>query len=211
MPAICFATSGLRTIRPYSLEALLLSPETRGDIGELLSRHPFVKPLVGGAVFQASQMLDVRPNLDVVEIALTDLARNNRLPTIPSHLILRMLAMQILRQLIHVLRLGVTAHETNTGDVVPILFDKRIEHHGGKRFTDVPPQIFRMTSRTMAGTIGNIDREGHLVGNLLKNNTGIDVFQHNRTTNKRERDKGQQIRHGSSSADLSPLSLSHYI
>ena len=123
-------------------------------------------------------MLNVRTDLYIVEIALVNQTGDDGLATIPSHLILRMVAMHVLGKNIDVLRFCIPAHETNTGNTIPVIPDKSVKYHGRERLTNISPQILGMTSRTTAGTIGDINRECYLIGNLLKDNTSIDVLQH---------------------------------
>ena len=131
-------------------------------------------------------MLNVRTDLYIVEIALVNQTGDDGLATIPSHLILRMMAMHVLGKNIDVLRFCIPAHETNTGNTIPVIPDKSVKYHGRERLTYIAPQILGMTSRTATGTIGDINRECYLIGNLLKDNTSIDVFQHTKQRKKKE-------------------------
>ena len=87
----------------------------------------FVQPLVGCAVFQTPQMLDIRTYLDVIEVALVHHRRNPDSSAIPRDLEARVLTMHVLRQLVDIFRFGITSHEAHASDVVTIFADELID------------------------------------------------------------------------------------
>lgn len=78
-------------------------------------------------------MLDKRSDLDIVEVLFVDGCRNNRFTTVPSHFELWMFLMDILSQQVDALRIGISTHERNTGDVGSILLNEGIDSIGVKR------------------------------------------------------------------------------
>ena len=153
-------------------------PEARSYISKFVPYCMFVQPLVGCAVFQTPQMLDIRTDLDVIEIALVHHRRNPDSSAIPRDLEARMLTMHVLRQLVDIFRFGITSHEAHASDIVAIFADELIDGWRRQRLTYVGPQILAMTSRTSAWAIGDVDGERHLIRNLLKDDSCIDIFQH---------------------------------
>ena len=86
--------------------------------------------------------------------------------------------MDIHRQLINSPGISIAAHKRNTGDVVAKLVNKRINGIRIERKADILPQVMAMAARTMTRAVGNINGQRHLVRYFLKDNAGIDVFQH---------------------------------
>ena len=120
-------------------------------------------------------MLDVRPYLDVVEIGLIDYRRNAQATAVPSHMELRMELVDILSQRIDSLRIGITTHKGNAGDVGTILVDELIDGICVQGKPDILPKVMTVTARTMTRTIGYVDSQCRLVGYLLEHNACIDV------------------------------------
>ena len=159
-------------------EGHLFPPEAGGDVLELTRVVLTVEALVGGSTLQRTEVFEVWPYLDVVEVRLVD-CRGDANPTaVPRHLILRMLLVDVLRQHIHALGITVAPHEGDAGDVAPVLIDKGIDGIGVQGQADVLPEIVAVTARTVTRATGDVDGQCHLVGYLLKHNACVNVFQH---------------------------------
>ena len=123
-------------------------------------------------------MADVGADLDVVEISLADACRNPEPPAVPRHVVLRMVLVDIQRQLLHAHGVVVTAHHGDAGDVMAVALDEGVDGIGVQRQADVLPQIVAVATGTAAGTVGDVDGQRDLVGYFLKNNSSVDVLQH---------------------------------
>ena len=111
-----------------------------------------VKPLVGGGAVERTEVLEVRTDLDVVEIVLVHLQWHAHPAAVPRHLQLRILLMDVLCQTVDAARFGVTAHESDAGDVLAVLLHKFVDGVGGERHADIFPQILRVAAGATAGT-----------------------------------------------------------
>ena len=156
----------------------LNTPESVGDVLHCAIGRDAVEALVGGGALQRAEMAAIGADLDIVEIGYGDSCRYADAPAVPGHMELGILLMHILRQQVDALWVGITTHEGDAGDVAPILGDKIVQRISVKRHSDVPPQILTMTSRAMTRAIADVNGQCHLVGNLLKNNTGVHIFKH---------------------------------
>ena len=156
----------------------LLGPEAGGDILHAHSFNPFIKALVGGATLQCTEMRYIGPYLDIIELMTTCFGMHAQPTAIPPHLVLRMMLMEVIGQDAEVSRLGISAHEAYTGNVFPELTHKAFEFFCRQRCPYIFPEIFTMTSRTMAWTPTDIDGQGYFIRNLLKHDARINVLEH---------------------------------
>ena len=154
------------------------SPVARCYVDECAVGLFLIHPLVGSRLFEATEVPDVRSQLDIVEQCFINIKRYARAPAVPAHLHLRMLPVQKLGHGLNVFRLGVASHEADAGDVFLVFVDEAVEAAGGERLADVLPKILAVAAGTMAGTPGDVDGKCHLVGNFLEDDTRIDVFEH---------------------------------
>ena len=108
--------SSKEVLRIYVTWQRLFLPESFSDVFGM-AVGVTVKPLVGGAGVQSAEIRTVTADLDVIEeVCITG---DDIVARIPCHLQLRVLT-QMLGQGCHILRLTVAAHETDTGDLLPI-------------------------------------------------------------------------------------------
>ena len=156
----------------------MLAPETRSDISEGAVLFLLVKPLVGGRRLQRSEMFDIGSHLDVVEVSLVDHLGNAQPSTVPCYLVHGVLLMDVLCQEVDTLRVGITAHEGDTGDVAAELLDESIEGISIERQPYILPKVMAVTAWTVTGTVGDVDGKCHLVGYLLEDYPRVDVLQH---------------------------------
>lgn len=138
-----------------------------------------VDTLVGGGPVQRAEMPQEGTDLNVVEVEPVDRGRQTDTAAVPSHMELRMLFVYILRQEVHPHRVGIASHQRDAGDVLAVLRHKIVDCIGVQRHTDVLPQVAAVAAGTTAGAVGYVDGQGHLIRNLLENDIGINVFQHN--------------------------------
>ena len=123
-------------------------------------------------------MLDIWAYLDIIEISFVDNRGNTNASAVPSHMELRMVLVDILRQLVDTLGVGITTHKGYTGNVGTILRNEIIDGIGVKRQTDVFPKIMAVTPRTVTRAIRDVYCQCHFVGYLLEYYTCVYVFQH---------------------------------
>ena len=154
------------------------APEAPCDILEVAGLRLAVEPLIGRRAIEGAEMADVRSDLDVVEICLAYRRGNAQTTAIPSHMILWMVLVDVLRQQVHSYRVTIATHESNAGDVMTILPHKRIDGIGVQLQTYVLPQIVAVAAGAATRTPRDVDGQRHLIGDLLKNNTGVYVLQH---------------------------------
>ena len=157
---------------------VLFLPEAGSDVLELTLGVLTIEALVGGGLLQRTKVLDERTYLYIVEVLLIDGGRDDGLATIPSHLELGMLLVDILCQDVDTLGIAVAAHESNAGDILAILFDEGIDGIGVKGETYVLPKVMAMTPRTVTRAIRDVNCQCHFVGYLLKYYASVDVLQH---------------------------------
>ena len=137
-----------------------------------------VEPLVSCRLVERTKVLEIRTNFDEVEIILVYLRRKSHPATVPCHLQMWILFVDVLCQPINSTWLSIPSHESDTSDVLAVLLDKRINGVGGERHTDILPQVGAMAAWTMAGTTRNVDGKRHFIGYLLKNDVAVDVLEH---------------------------------
>ena len=77
---------------------------------------------------------------------------------------------------LHVVGLTVTPHETNTGDLLSVFLQKRIQCAVIQNIPYVFTKMWTVAAHTSVRTISEIHREGHLIGNLLEDNIVVVVF-----------------------------------
>ena len=143
-----------------------------GAVG-LAAEHP----LVAFGRPQGTQMGEVGPDLDVVELLLVDIVGDVLPATVPRHLVARVAAVQVGRQVGDFAWRGIASHEADTGDVVATEGQHPIQCQGVEGTPRVSPQIGTVAPRTAAGTAGDVDGQRGFVGNLLEDDVGIEVFE----------------------------------
>lgn len=137
-----------------------------------------VEPLVSCRLVERTKVLEIRTNFDEVEIILVYLRRKSHPATVPCHLQMWILFVDVLCQPINSTWLSIPSHESDTSDVLAVLLDKRINGVCSERHTNVLPQIGAMATRAMTGTTRNVDGKRHFIGYLLKNDVAVDVLEH---------------------------------
>ena len=156
-----------------------LAPEAIGDVLERAVHQLAVEALISGGRLERTEVLDVRTNLDVVKVLLVDHRGNADATAVPCHMELRMVLVDVLRQLVDAARVGIAAHEGDAGDVGTILRHEVVDGIGIERHADVVPEVTAVTPRTVTRAIRDVNCQCHLVGYLLEYNACIYVFQHN--------------------------------
>ena len=121
-------------------------PESAGDVFPGVIVRVLVEPLVGRGLVERSEVLEVGPDLDVVEVVLVHLQRHAHPAAVPRHLQVGIFLVDVLRQTIDAPRLGITAHEGDAGDVLAVLLDEFVDGISGERHPNVLPQILRMAA-----------------------------------------------------------------
>ena len=156
----------------------LFTPEAGSNIFKVTLFILAVHPLIGRRLLQRTKVLDEGTDLDIVEVGLIDSRGDDCLATIPCHLELWVLLVDILRQTVDALRVVVATHEGDAGDVTPILRHEGVYGSGIQWQANILPQVMAMAPRTTTRAIRDVNCQCRLVGNLLKNNTRIYILQH---------------------------------
>ena len=156
----------------------MVLPESAGDVLPRVIVRVLVEPLVGRGLVERTEVLEVRTDLDVVEVVLVHFQRHAHLATVPRHFQFGVLLVDVLCQTVDATRFGITTHEGDAGDVLAVLLDEVIDGIGGERKTDVLPQILRVTAWAVTGTSRYVDGKCHLIGNLLEHDAAVDIFEH---------------------------------
>lgn len=123
-------------------------------------------------------MSDEGAYFDIVEVGAVDEGRDSSFAAIPSYFEVREAGAGELGEGVDAEGIGVAAHEAHAGDVGQIMADEGVEGVGGEGVADVVPEILAMASWAMAGAVGDVDREGHLVGDFLEDDTRVNIFEH---------------------------------
>jgi len=163
--------------RPLSL-CCSGTPESARDVFKETVGSLTIQPLVRCGAVQGTEVTDVGSDLDIIKILFPDADGNTQPSAVPRDMVLRMVLVDVLRQQLHANRVVVAAHHGDASDIMAIALDEGVDGISIQRQADVLPQIMAVAARTAAGAVGYIDGQRHLVGDLLKNNTGIDVLQH---------------------------------
>ena len=127
-------------------------PESAGDVFPGVIVRVLVEPLVGRGLVERSEVLEVGPDLDVVEVVLVHLQRHAHLAAVPCDLQVGIFLVDVLCQTVDAAWFGVTAHEGDAGDVLAVLLHKLVDGVGGERHADIFPQILRVAAGATAGT-----------------------------------------------------------
>ena len=88
----------------------------------------------------------------------------------------------------------VTSHETDAGDAVFVGVHKATERAYGELFANVLREPWAMAAWAMARAACEVDGEGGLVGDLLKDYVGVEVLQHD-----------DELKEGKGAYGLAPL------
>ena len=127
-------------------------PESAGDVFPGVIVRVLIEPLVGRGLVERSEVLEVGPDLDVVEVVLVHLQRDTHLAAVPCDLQVGIFLVDVLCQTVDAAWFGVTAHESDAGDVLAVLLHKLVDGVGGERHADIFPQILRVAAGATAGT-----------------------------------------------------------
>ena len=149
-----------------------LFPEPGSDVfrGAVGDSEEF---LVGGAGVEAAELLTVAPNLYVVE--KVSIARHDVVAGIPRHFQFRVLA-QVSCEQRDLLGLFVAAHEADASNLPPVFVQQPVQRLLIQRRPDVVAQVRAMAPHTPVRAIGDVHREGHLIGNLLEDDVVVVVL-----------------------------------
>ena len=121
-------------------------PESAGDVFPGVIVRVLVEPLVGRGLVERSEVLEVGPDLDVVEVVLVHLQRDTHLAAVPCDLQVGIFLVDVLRQTVDAAWLGITSHEGYAGDVLAVLLDEFVDSISGERHPNVLPQILRVAA-----------------------------------------------------------------
>ena len=140
--------------------------------------HDMIEALVGRATVEGTEMFDVGPHLDIVEVVLVDGVIDAQTAAVPSHSHARMLLADMSGEVVDRLRLCVTAHQTDTGHESVVVSNQLIKGICGQRVAEVLGKITAVAARTVARTPRDVDGQCRLVRDLLKHDVGVNVLQH---------------------------------
>ena len=155
-----------------------MGPEAGSDVFEIAVAVVAVEALVGGGLLQGAQVLDVGADLDVVEVILVDGRGDDGAATVPSYAQLGIFLVDVLCQLVDTFRITVATHEGDAGEAGATLANKIIDGFGVQRQANVFPKVMAVTPRTVTRAIGDVNCQCHFVGYFLKNDSCVNVFQH---------------------------------
>ena len=79
-------------------------------------------------------------------------------------------------QQLHLVRRGIPAHKADAGDGSAITFQDVVQRLLVQRLANIFLQMRTVASGAVVWTMGDVHREGHLSGNLLKDNIVVIVF-----------------------------------
>ena len=143
-------------------------PQLRRNVLHFAVRHP-VKPLVRRSGIQASQMCDIRSQLDIIETARVDTCGQFRTPRIPACLQpapgrsphtgapMRDIAGRC-----------IASHKTNAGNRISVSRQQTIQQIIVQRLPDLFPQMGTVTPGAPVRAPRKIQSEGHFARNLLE-------------------------------------------
>ena len=155
-----------------------LLPEAAGDVFPRVVVGVAVEALVGGGFVEGTQVLEVRADLDVVEVVLVDLLGDAHPAAVPSHLEVGVLLVYVLCEAVDAPWLCVASHECDAGDVLAVLGHELVYGVGGEGHAHILPQILRVAAWASAGTARDVDGQGHFVGYFLEDDSCVDVLKH---------------------------------
>ena len=122
-----------------------------------------VEALVCFFTFQSSKTFYIRAKFDIVKSGLVFWQVCSS--AVPS----RLKRPHVVRPLCYVLRICITAHESDAGDHRAVTVNETVEKIGGQFLADIFRQMGAVTAGTVAGTSREIKGECYLARNLLKN------------------------------------------
>ena len=148
----------------------------RGDVKHF-AVDDLVHTLICSRAAQRAEVLQIRAELDIVEIVEIECRCQQRTATVPGGVQLFVALTQVLHQPVDFGGAGIATHKGDAGYVVVALGDKIVDSLVGERFADVVPKVGRMASGTPARASADVDGKGHLVWNLLKDNIAVGVLE----------------------------------
>ena len=162
----------------YFSQNRLLPPKAFSYVHKAVARSLLIEPLVGGSVFQTTQMGDIRANLYVVEAAFVYRSRYQRAATVPPHPKTFVRSADMACKPSYKSRVGIAAHEANASNAFAMLAYKHVERRRREGLAHVSPKILAVASRATARAVGYVYGQGHFVGYFLKDNTRVHVLKH---------------------------------
>ena len=87
-----------------------------------------------------------------------------------------MLTFQMLCQIGYILRRDVASHEADASDARPVFCHKVVQLPLVKNGTRILPEVFAVAAHALVGAVTDVDGQGHLIRNFLKDNIKIGVF-----------------------------------
>lgn len=147
-----------------------------GDVGER-AVYLLVKALVGVAIFERTARSNVRTYLDVGEGGGGEVGRKGRFAAIPSCVEGGEMVADELGEAGDLKGIVVAAHESDAGYLALIGGYHAEESLVGEVFAYVVGEVDAMAARTTVGATRKVDGKGYLVGELLKNDVVVDVFE----------------------------------
>ena len=76
------------------------------------------------------------------------------------------------------MRVGIAAHEAEAGNLFPVFGEQLVDFGLVEGEADVFVEVRTMAAGAVVRAIGDVDGEGHLVGNLLEYDVEVVVFEH---------------------------------
>ena len=148
------------------------------DVGEGAVGLAFEHVLVAEGRLQGAEMGYVWAYLDIVELLFVYVVGDVLPATVPRHFVLGITPMDVCCQVCHLVWCGVAAHETDAGDALAMFRHQAVYGIGIERPAGISPQVGAVAARTPTGTPCDVDGQRGLVGHLLENNIGVQVFKH---------------------------------
>jgi hypothetical protein len=98
-------------------------------------------------------MGDIRTYFQIIKLSFVYFGWHSDSTTIPAHGDVSVSGMNVFGQSFHSLRIIIPTHKTDTSDIMTELTHEIIDDCSAELGTDVSPEVFAMTTRTVTGAI----------------------------------------------------------
>lgn len=121
-------------------------------------------------------MTQIRADLIVVEQVCVNLRRKLGPSAVPRSLDARKSGAYVGSNRVDRFGFGISAHQGYACDACAILAHEAVDDSRSEFFAFVGPEVFAVTSRASAWTVGYVDGQRHLVWHFLKDYVCVGVF-----------------------------------
>ena len=153
---------------------LMFSLKAFGAIYKIAVCH-FIKSLVCLRRLQSAFLIVIRTEFYIIEVV--DIHWLVVSSGIPGDLKFQSV-FYVMCQSFHLVFRSVTTHDAYAGDVATINLNESIQFVFSEFGAYILPQMRAVAGRAMIRAVGEVNRQTHLVGNLLKDDVVVVVLQH---------------------------------